>query len=486
VTVTIRSRDDVNLKTFERVAFGGEGVTIAPGARKAMQKMHDRYQKYVEANQDTFIYGVTAGGGPDAKKRFSLDQARQRQSRRMPWKGLSFGGPALPEYVSRGTVLTTLTMMVEGHTATHPERADAIAKLLDARKLPDLPSRGLTAAGELMPNFILFNAVPRSRNGGGFSAGSGNGSQTSSAMAAVCAVLSRRRLGLAEKVLALSIEAFNAPLEAYDPDLKAMWDDEHESRALDNLNALLRGAGKPRRFYQAPVSYRIIPRVLGQAHRALAGLEEVAEISLRAVASNPTYILPSKKHPLGKTISTGGYHNALSAPAIDWMAASWVDLASLMQRHIVKMHKGEVSLLPDRLLPEGTDYTSGYSTTYVEYVVNDFLEEMRRLAQPTFLGANEVAASEQDDVPIPTPLAFTMERQVAQCFDNTLAVLAAVASQALHATNRPAQPPLRRLLDEIRTLFPPIESSREIGNELQTLTNTISHSIESGSGRLAA
>jgi len=160
------------------------------------------------------------------------------------------------------------------------------------------------------------------------------------------------------------------------------------------------------------------------------------------------------------------------------VAASWVDLASLMQRHLVKMHKGEVSQLPDRLLPPGTDYTTGYSTTYLEYVVNDFVEEMRRLAQPTTLAAAEVSASEQDDVAIPTPLAFTMERRVAECFDNMMAVAAVVASQALHATDRPAQPPLRRFLACVREIVPPVTSSRKLGQECQRLADALHAAVE--------
>jgi histidine ammonia-lyase len=94
----------------------------------------------------------------------------------------------------------------------------------------------------------------------------------------------------------------------------------------------------------------------------------VASISLREVASNPMYLLPDDDDVLGKAISTGGYHNATAAAAIDAVAATWADIAALAHRHAVKLHKGEVSLVPDRLLPEGTDYTTGYSTTYLEYV----------------------------------------------------------------------------------------------------------------------
>ncbi|TIX65550.1 MAG: histidine ammonia-lyase, partial [Mesorhizobium sp.] len=66
----------------------------------------------------------------------------------------------------------------------------------------------------------------------------------------------------------------------YDAALDGLWGDEHEAAALQGLREYLTGAGDGRRNYQAPVSYRIVPRVLGQAHRALSGAERAATVSL--------------------------------------------------------------------------------------------------------------------------------------------------------------------------------------------------------------
>ena len=57
----------------------------------------------------------------------------------------------------------------------------------------------------------------------------------------------------------------------------ALWGDEYEAAALRGLREFLVGAGGGRRNYQAPVSYRIVPRILGHAHRALAAAERAAE-----------------------------------------------------------------------------------------------------------------------------------------------------------------------------------------------------------------
>src|SRR5207249_951147 len=115
--------------------------------------------------------------------------------------------------------------------------------------------------------------------------------------------------------------------------LEELWGDPHETEALLTLRGLLDGAAAERRPYQAPVSYRILPRVLGEAHRALAAAEQAAEISLRSVTDNPVYIPPDAEHPLGRVWSTGGYHNGQAYPALDRLAATWANLCQLAERH---------------------------------------------------------------------------------------------------------------------------------------------------------
>ena len=69
-----------------------------------------------------------------------------------------------------------------------------------------------------------------------------NGSPASSALLADAALHARHRLELAEQFFALSIEAINAPLEAYDEVLESLWGDEQETAALRALRAHLEGA----------------------------------------------------------------------------------------------------------------------------------------------------------------------------------------------------------------------------------------------------
>jgi histidine ammonia-lyase len=497
MTVVVDSCADVNLETLRRVALEGEGVRLSDRVVGHIAAVHRRFQDHVESHADGFIYMVTAGAGPDAKSHYSLEQARERRRRRQPFLGLSFGGDSLPQYVSRATIFAGISMLVSGHSATHPARAQAIVEMLD-RELPRLPTRGLVAAGELMSNFVLQSRSSVTIADEGFSAGTGNGSPASSAMAALAALFARRRLELSEVVFALSIEAIRAPLSHYHPALKELWKDPFAALALDRLGELLDGAAVIRRSTAAPASYRILPRVLGQARRALATLEEVATVALAQGVPNPAFIFDPLPGPEMSdqarqdgesrpeaTVSNGSFHNSSVAPAIDSMAASWVEFGAIAQRHAVKLHKGGVSQLPDRLLPPGTDYVTGYSTTYLEYVPNQAVEEMRRLLQPTLLSPAETAASEQDDVAITAPVAFVAEREVSSRLDEVLAVLAVVCSQAIHLTGCSVAPRLETPLELIRELVAPVESRRQLGQECGRLAGAISAAIEHGGAELS-
>ena len=147
-----------------------------------------------------------------------------------------------------------------------------------------------------------------------------NGSPCASALVADAALSGRNRLALAERVCALTAEVIRTPDEQHSPLLETLWDEQHEVAALRSLRELLAGGAGERRHFQAPVSFRILPRVLGRLRRATAEAERAATSSLAAVSDNPVYVPPCEGYPLGATLSNGSYHNAQAPPAMDGLA----------------------------------------------------------------------------------------------------------------------------------------------------------------------
>ena len=456
MSVTLDSRRDFTLDNLERVAIGGESVRIGATARRRMQATRAAFMTLLDSDRTRFIYGTTSGGGHHASRRIAPKEQRAHAARAI-WRipGWGFGAEAVPERVVRMILFARLANYIEGHAKSRAEIAERIAAMLDA-PMPRLPESGQVGAGEILPLFHVMGAMPE----GDFEEGEPmaviNGSPVSAALAADVALSAERRSRLATAVFALSIEALAAPLDAYDPALARACADRHVAEALRHLSRLLRGASRRgRRSYQAPVSWRILPQVLGAARRAVETLREVAGISIASVTDNPVYLPPDGPHPLGRVWSTGGYHNAQAYPAIDAVNARYADLCTLCDHHTHRLHDPAVSGLPEGLAMPGSG--SPYGTGLLAFIGIGYAEEARHAAARTFLPASEGGGfAGQNDVPSPTLLAYGKHRSASRGLDAALAILAAAAGQALHVTARRPPPALAALVGEVRRHVPPV------------------------------
>jgi len=298
MSVRISSRADITLEAVRRVAWEGDGVDLAPEALQRMDEMHASFMALVAArlaeDPGALIYGTTTAPGDGAAVALTPEAQARRPTRL--WTAHTFGEP-LPDRVVRAILLARLANFVEGNAAVRGEVATAVTEMLDA-PLPTVPAEGNGGAGEILALGRLFydlsarmDLKPKERMA------LINGSPCAAALVADIALAGRARLALAEGVFALAVEAARAPLEAYSEDLDGLWGDEHETAALGALRALLDGGAPVRQTHQGAVSFRILPRVLGQVApggylflghaESLAGLPTAARLVGPAIYAKP-------------------------------------------------------------------------------------------------------------------------------------------------------------------------------------------------------
>jgi len=292
-----------------------------------------------------------------------------------------------------------------------------------------------------------------------------NGSPAATGLVADAALAAQARLQVVAEVFAFAAEAFNAPHGHFAEELEGYWSNPFDAKALSTLRQLMGpGHGGARRPYQAPVSIRILPRVLGQAYRAAAAAEEVARQSLMAVSDNPVVIPEDEQIGSDPVISTGGYHNMQAAAAMDGLVAAYANLAVLAGRIAAKLQDGPVSLLPPFLgMAEGRGYLGVLPMAIVNYE-----EEMRMLAQPTLLPGSESGGFAQDDVSSPVFLAWSKVDRGGQLLDQSLATLAPIARRAFDVTGRAIPEALQSLAAETKAHFPD-DDSAAYGSEIANL-----------------
>ncbi|MGN6679573.1 MAG: aromatic amino acid lyase [Streptosporangiaceae bacterium] len=480
MTVVANGRADFTLENFRKVAFAGEGVEIGPVARAAMAAARRGFVSLLESDRTAFIYGVTRRPGIEVSVHVPPELQRAFARSFLRHSGQGFGVGWHDEQVVRGIVFARLADFVEGHAKVRPETAERVAAMLGA-PMPALPLGGQAGPGEVLPMLHLVQGLGDLDLEEGEGMALINGSPYATAVLADAAVRARNRLAHTELLLALSIDAFRAPLEAYEEPLEDLWGDQHQTDALRSVRGYLTGAETADRLaHQAPVSFRIVPRLLGEARRVVAEAERSAAASLRSVTLNPVYFPPEAGHPLGHFASNGGFHNATVCPVLQSLSSSWAELALAAERQIASFHRGAAYGLPHLLNPPGYDGALSGATTLFGWVVTSYVEAARAAAAPALMPA--VVVDPQNDLSTATSNAHQKERDAAGAFDGALAILALTASQALFVTGRRPAPPLRDLATGIRSVFPPVErpDGRDLGAEAGQLAGAFQAASVSG------
>lgn len=464
MTVRLDSRHDIGLESFRRVAWEGETLTLGEAAVARMTTCREAFLRLIAKDPEIVIYGVTTGYGEAAKQRLGPDEQRAFARRGMAVGGALFGDP-LPRRVSRGIALARLANFLDGHAAVRPELAQAVAAQLNGEiALPDVARAGHGCSGEVLALYCLFAPIEQHlplevKEDGALV----NGAPAAISLLADAALAAGPRLARAFEVFALASEAFLVPPEHFDPALGALWDGAADQEALDRLSALIAGGAAQRRPYQGSVSLRVLPRLLGQALRARREAEAAAA-ALAHVTDNPVFLMPDADHPDadhpdGRCLSTGGFHDARAAPAMDGLAATWADLALVAARLVGKLVDGSQFGLPKGLLPDSAGAAPGGAgrLAYLGGVAGGLWIEAREAASRTTLEGIETEGSHQNDIVAPAFAAWAKEDRAARAFERCLAILAVHALEALTVTGRDMPPGLAALEALTRRHCPAID-----------------------------
>ena len=155
MTVVLTVRTDIDLDTVHRVAWLGENVRLSETALRRIAACRESFLKLIDGNPDGAVYGVTTAMGELAAHRLDAS-ARRLHARLKPFAAATSFGDPLPNRIVRAIVLARLANFLEGHAATSPRIAKAVAAMLDRPTLPAVPGSGQGGAGEILALYPLF------------------------------------------------------------------------------------------------------------------------------------------------------------------------------------------------------------------------------------------------------------------------------------------------------------------------------------------
>jgi histidine ammonia-lyase len=254
----------LTLRNVVDVARNDAKVTISPQAKKQVESTAQLIAQWVKSGK--IIYGVTTGFGPFSEVVIPPDKARELQRNLLISHASGVGTP-FPTEVVRAAMLLRANTLTSGYSGIRLQTLELLISLLNKGVHPIIPEKGsVGASGDLAPlshmALVLIGEGEAEYQGVRLSGSKAlknaglsaikleqkegialvNGTQVTTAIAALALADAQALVQSAEIAAALSIEALEGVLDAFDERIHRVRPHPGQIHTAKNLTALLKGS----------------------------------------------------------------------------------------------------------------------------------------------------------------------------------------------------------------------------------------------------
>jgi histidine ammonia-lyase len=487
--------DSLALGDLLAIADSGASVALAPEAAArvdAARAVVDR-----KAAADEAVYGINTGFGALAETRIPREALGALQLNLLRSHAAGVGEP-LPLRAVRASMALRANVLAKGFSGIRRGTLELLIELLNRRVHPRVPSRGsVGASGDLAPlahlclvligegeatvgddNSELMSgrealaraglqpAILLSKEGLALI----NGTQPSTAVAAL-AVLGAERLGRAADIAAaLSIDALRGSVRPFDARIHAARPHAGQGASAANISALLSGSAINQSHehcgrVQDAYSLRCAAQVHGAARDALAFAHATLTIEMNAATDNPIVFASDDE-----IVSGGNFHGAPVAIAADLSVIALAQFANISERRSDRLVDPSLSDLPAFLTPD-SGLHSGYMLAQVTAAA--LASEIKTLAHPASVDTIPTSANREDHVSMSMGAALKAERAL-QLATRVIAVEILCACQAIDLlAPLKTSAPLDRVHARVRSIVPRLAGDRPPAPDIEAISRMI-------------
>ena len=501
---------DLTVADVEAVARQGAEVTLAPAAKKRMERSRAVVESLVDAG--AVVYGVTTGVGALANRVIDRADAERLQENLLVSHAAGVGEP-LPREVVRAMLVLRANTLALGHSGARPVVAERLLDFLRLGIHPVVPAQGSVGAsgdlaplahlalpligrgqvemgGQVMPAKVALRDAGLEPLGLGAKEGLAvlNGTQLMSALGALLAADAERLVRTASVAAAMSVEALLGTDVAFSAAYQAVRPHPGQVETAAELRWLLRDSTVQRSHHASPhkvqdaYSLRCVPQVHGAVRDALDHLDRVLAIEMNAATDNPL-IFPeghvtdesARATGNGHVISGGNFHGEPIALALDFAKLALAELGSISERR--------TALLLDPHLNEGLPAFLGSDTgletgsMLLQYTAAALASENKVLAHPASVDSIPTSANQEDHVSM-GPIAGRQARQILGHVEQIVAIELLCAARGLdrRLAMLPGTGPgtgVAAAHEAIREVIKPWDGDREPGPDLEAMTRLV-------------
>src|SRR5271163_1728951 len=489
--------NDLTFAQLYRVAFGGEGVSLAPSAVERMKASRAVVERVVASGETA--YGINTGFGKLASVRISTEQVRQLQVNLVRSHACGVG-PALSEAETRAMTVLRANALAKGLSGVRPKVVETLCGMLNARVHPVIPSQGsVGASGDLGPLAHLAQVVigeGRASYQGEIIAGAEamqsagikpvaleakeglsllNGTQGMLALLSLALQEADILADTADVAASLSLDALRGSPAAFDARImhaRAYPGAARTARHLAHLNegSQIRESHRPPEKdprVQDAYSLRCTPQVHGAVRDSLAQAREMASVELNSATDNPLVFV---KEGGGDIVSGGNFHGQPLAMAADQVAIALATLGGISERRIEQMTNPLTSMLPAFLTPE-PGLNSGFMIAQVTAAA--LTSENKALAVPHSVDSISTSGNQEDYV----SMGMSGARRLARMLENlrhTIAIELLCACQGIDLLA-----PLKtgtlatKAYDAVRAKSSKVNEDRPLAEEIEAVSSVV-------------
>ncbi len=431
--------------SHKRLTIDHVKALMAEGTRLSLSKEAEeaivRCRRFLDTKMEDIgrpVYGVTTGFGSLCNITIPAEDLSQLQHNLVMSHACGTGGQVRPEIVKL-MLLLKIQSLSYGYSGVQLVTVQRLIDMFNNDILPVVYQQGsLGASGDLAPlahmclpliglGEVVYKGEVRqsaeiwkemgweairlqSKEGLALL----NGTQFMSAHAIWSLIQAERLSEWADRIGALSLEAFDGRIEPFYHQVHAVRPHQGQIETAAHFRELLEGSEiirRPKAHVQDPYSFRCIPQVHGASKDTIRYVKSVIETEINSATDNPT-VFPEED----LIISAGNFHGQPIAIPMDMLTLALSELSNISERRIYKLISGQRGL-PNFLVAK-PGLNSGFMIP--QYTAASIVSQSKGLCMPASADSIPSSQGQEDHVSMGANAATKLVRVV----ENTERVLA--------------------------------------------------------------
>lgn len=448
----------LSISEVQSILADHKKLILSAEAKQRIQKCRAFLDEKM-SKQDAIFYGINTGFGSLCNTQISFDELTQLQENLLLSHACGTGD-IVPREVVKLMLLLKIQSLSYGNSGVQLTTVERLVEFFNADILPVVYQQGsLGASGDLAPLAHLslpllglgevwqqqgtgWEKVPSSEvlqkqglNPIQLQSKEGlaliNGTQFMLAYGIWNIIKAQQLYAQANAIAAISIDAFDAKLEPFSPQLHHIRPHKGQVETAKQIRDLLKGSeiGKQtKNQVQDPYAFRCIPQVHGASYDTFQYVASVLETEMNSVTDNPNIFVADDL-----ILSGGNFHGQPLALVLDFLAIALAELGSISERRTFQLISGLRGLPP--FLTPNPGLNSGMMIP--QYTAASIVSQNKQLCTPASIDSIVSSNGQEDHVSMGANAA-TKCYQVVNNVERILAIELLNAAQALEF-RRPLQ-----------------------------------------------